>query len=215
VKNNYVLSSKVDIYDLATGAWSSASLTGGARTVGAAVTAENKVLFCGGYTKFEDVTIMGYAPTTTTASIDIYDANTGQWSAGSMQVSKASFAAISFNEKVYLAGGVVNNTASFHVEELNVNTMNSFESCLHQRMTCYIGKGAAIKNDMILFLNYSPYTGVDNNEFDIYNIQTGVWSIGVLPAGLIKQEGYTPMIIESANNEIYTVIGTKLYRMNL
>src|SRR4030095_3604047 len=215
LKNNYILSNKVDIYDLETNTWSSSVMPGGARAVGAALTAFNKVLFCGGYTWYEDPTGFGNILTTPSAVIDIYDCNTGQWSLDSMQINKASFAAISVNEKVYLAGGTVNNAGTFHVEELNVNTMNSSSSCLHQPMICEIDKGAATKNDMIIFFTSPIISGIDINEFDIYNPQTGLWSIGVLPPGLIQTGSYAPIALGSINSEIYTVIGTKLYRMNL
>jgi hypothetical protein len=215
LKNNYILSNKVDIYDLETNTWSSSALPGGARAVGAALTAANKVLFCGGYTGYENPTGFGNILSAPSAAIDVYDCNTGQWSIDSMQVNKASFAGISVNEILYLAGGIVNNAGTFHVEELNANTMNSSGSCLHQPMICEIDKGVATKNDMIIFFTSPIISGIDINEFDIYNTQTGLWSIGVLSPGIIQTGSYTPIAIGSAGNEIYTVIGTKLYKMNL
>jgi len=213
LKNNNMLSSKVDIYELETNRWSTAQLAGGARFVGAAVDVSNKVLFCGGYTKYEDPTGFGGTYTSPTASIDIYDINGGQWSAGTMQFNKGEFAAIGFNEKVYFAGGLLNNAPSLHVEELNVNTMNSSSSCLHQPMVSYDDKSAVIKNGMVLFFTYSPFSGIENNKFDIYNMRTGVWSIGVLPPDLLSSNSYTA--ITAVNDEIYTVINNKLYKMNL
>jgi len=212
LKNNNTLSNKVDIYDLETESWSSAPLPGGAREVGAAITALNKVLFCGGYTAYENPTGFGYTLTTPSASIDIYDNNSGQWSTDTMQVNKGSFESISFNEKVYLAGGIANNAPTFHVEELNINSMNSSNTCLHQAMVSFNNQSAIIKNDLLVFLTYSPFSGIDKNEFDIYNVRTGEWSIGVLPD--LVPSGFFSAII-STNNEIYTVIGNKLYKMNL
>jgi hypothetical protein len=66
---------------------------------------------------------------------------------------------------------------------------------------------------MIVFFAYSPFAGIDHHKFDIYNIQTGAWSIGVFPPDLITTNYFTA--ITSANNEIYTVIDDKLYKMNL
>ena len=169
----------------------------------------NKVLFCGGYTEFIG-TMGGIDFTAPIASIDIFNINNGQWFTGTMQVNKGGFAAISIDEKVYLAGGEVNHTATFHVEELNVNTMTSTYTCLHQPMRW---SNPVIKNDKIIFLTNSFISGIELNKFDIYNTRTGIWSVGVLPPGLIKTG--TPIYVESANNEIYTVIGTKLYKMNL
>ena len=213
LKNNQSLSSKVDIYDLQTNSWSSTSLPGGARAVVAAVASQNKVLFCGGYTVYEDPIGWGMVLTTPSPAIDVYDNTTGQWSASTMAVNKDGFAAISVNGKVYLAGGSVNNAITFHVEELDVNTMSSSNACLHQPMVDHNDNSAAVKNNMIVFFTYSPFSGIDHHKFDIYNIQTGVWSIGVLPPDLITTNYSTAII--PVNNEIYAVIGDKLYKMNL
>ena len=213
LKNNDVLSNKIDVYDLETNSWSVAQLPGSARIVGAAVHVLNKALFCGGYTKYEDVTGFGSTFTTPTGSVDIYEINSGQWSSGNMQVNKGSFAAITVNEKVFLAGGIVDNAASFHVEELNVNTMNSSGSCLHQPMVCTNDKDAVVKDDKVLFFTYSPFSGIERNKFDIYNTQSGLWSVGVLPLDLIPADAFSAIV--SVNNEIYTVINNKLYKMSL
>ena len=161
LKNNEVLSNKIDIYNLETSSWSTAQLPSGAREVGAAVSVLNKAFFCGGYTRYEDPTGFGSVFTTPTSSIDIYDINSGQWATSTMLVNKGSFAAIGLNEKIYFAGGVVNDAATFHVEELNVNTMNSSSSCLHQPMVCDNDKSAVVKNDMVLFFTDLPFSGIE------------------------------------------------------
>ena len=212
IKNNSVISNKLDIYNLATNSWSTDHLSGGARVVGAAVSVSNKVFFCGGYTRFEDPTGFGNTLTTPTPFIDIYDINGGQWSADTMLVNKSDFAAIGLNEKVYFAGGVTNNAPTFHVEELNVNTMNSSSSCLHQPMVCFNDKSAVVKNELLIFFTYSPFSGIERNKFDIYNMQTGVWSIGVLPNSFSSN---SLTAIAAVNNEIYVIIDSKLYKMNL
>jgi N-acetylneuraminic acid mutarotase len=213
LKNNQSLSSKVDIYDLQTNSWSSTLLPGGARAIVGAVASQNKVLFCGGYTVYEDPIGWGMVLTTPSSAIDVYDNSTGQWSASTMAVNKDGFAAISINGKVYLAGGTVNNAVTFHVEELDVNTMTSSNACLHQPMFSSNDNTSAVKNNMIVFFGYSPFSGIDHHKFDIYNIQTGVWSIGVFPPDLMTTNYFTA--ITSANNEIYAVIDDKLYKMNL
>ena len=213
IKNNEVLSNKIDIYDLETNSWSTDQLPGGARVVGAAINVSNKVFFCGGYTRFEDPTGFGNTLTTPIPSIDIYDINGSQWSTDTMLVNKGNFAAIGLNEKVYFAGGVTNIAATFHVEELNVNTMNSSSSCLHQPMDCFNDKSAVVKNELVIFFTYSPISGIERNKFDIYNTQTSVWSIGVLPPDSFSSNSLTA--IASVNNEIFVIIDNKLYKMNL
>jgi PKD repeat protein len=212
LKDNHVLSDKVEIYDLVTGTWSSTSLPGGARIVGAVLAVPNKVLFCGGYTRYEDVT-MGYVPTTPTSTIDIYDVNTGGWSTTNMQFKKGSFAAISLNEKVLLAGGEISSHPTFHVEELNVSTMNSVNSCLIQPMLGDARTAVQVNDKLLLFAYARGFTGIQDNKFDIYNISTGEWSVGVLPLGLVPTGAFTGIV--SVNDGVFTVINDKLYRMNL
>jgi hypothetical protein len=215
LKSDSALSNKVDIYDLETNAWSSSLLPGGARIVGAAVTAQNKVFFCGGHTGYGFIGGWNAEPTTPTTIIDIYDNITGQWSSGSMQVNKEYFAATCVNEKVFFAGGWVNNVMSFHVEELSVSSMTSTSSCLHQPMATG-SEGAVVKNDLIIFFNISPwYAGVALNRFDIFNWQTGNWSVGVLMSDTAELSNSSSRPIVSVNNEIYTIIDNKLYKMNL
>jgi len=213
LKNNEVVSNKIDIYNLETNSWSTAQLPSGARQVGAAVSVLNKVLFCGGYTRYEDPTGFGSVFTTPTTSIDIYDINSGQWSAGTMQINKGSFAAIGLNEKVYFAGGATNDAPTFHVEELNVNTMNSSSSCLHRPMVCDNDKSTVVKNELVIFFTDLPFSGNERKTFDIYNLQTGVWSIGVLPPDSFSPHSFTA--IATVSNEIFVIIDGKLYKMNL
>ena len=213
LKNNEVVSNKIDIYDLETDSWSTAQLPSGSRQVGAAVSVSNKVFFCGGYTRYENPTGFASVFTTPTSSIDIYDINSGQWATSTMLVNKGSFAAIGVNEKIYFAGGAVNYAATFHVEELNVNAMNGSSSCLHQPMICDNDKSAVVKNELVIFFTYSPISGIENNKFDIYNMQTSVWSIGVLPPDLFSPHSFTA--IATVNNEIFVIIDGKLYNMNL
>ncbi|HEX6847727.1 MAG TPA: hypothetical protein VF144_12155 [Chitinophagaceae bacterium] len=219
LKSDSALSNKVDIYDLETNNWSSSLLPGGARIVGAAVAVQNKVLFCGGHTGYGYIGGWNPEPTTPTPTIETFDIISGQWSSGSMQVNKEYFAVTSVNEKVFFAGGFLisgMSGMSFHVEELNVNTMNSTSSCLHQPMVSYGSKGAVIKNDLIIFFNDSPlYAGVALNRFDIFNWQTGNWSVGVMAPDLADPGSSGSRPIVSVDNQIYTIIGNKLFKMNL
>ena len=212
LKANNTLSNKVDIYDLQTNSWSSMQLPGGAREVGAAVAIQNKVYFCGGYAAYENPTGFGNVFTTPTPVIDIYDNTTGQWSADTMQLNKGSFAAIGVNNKIYLAGGsIYDQLGTDAIEELNVNTMSSSSSCLFQSSIYHSDRNAVLKNSQLLFFSGMK---TDENKFDIYNLQTGTWSIGVLPPGLTAQYLSVAPIV-SVNNEVYVILDNKLYKMNL
>ena len=212
LKANNTPSDKVDIYDMQTNSWSSTQLPGGAREVGAAVAIQNKVYFCGGYAAYENPTGFGNVFTTPTPIIDIYDNTTGQWSADTMQLNKGSFAAIGVNNKIYLAGGsIYDQLGTDAIEELNVNTMSSSSSCLFQSSIYHCDRNAVLKNSQLLFFSGMK---TDENKFDIYNLQTGTWSIGVLPPGLTAQYLSVAPIV-SVNNEIYVILENKLYKMNL
>ena len=186
-------------------------MPGDARAVGAAIALQNKVYFCGGYKAYENPTGFGYVLTSSSTTIDIYDHTTGQWTSGNMQTTKGSFAAIGVNNKIYLAGGSLNDQiGTVEVEELNVNTMSSSTSCLFQPTIYHTDRNAVIKDNQILFFGGMK---VNEKKFDIYDLQTGTWSIGVLPPGLTTQYLSVAPIV-SVNNEVYVILDNKLYKIN-
>ena len=105
-------------------------------------------------------------------------------------------ASIAFAGKIYWAGGRTSgNTTSSQVEIKDVNTQSSVLSCLFQP----IGEFDAVeKNNKIIFFTGA---GAVKNKFDIYDVTTNTWSIGVLP-----QEIQLVSII-SVNNTIYVAGG--------
>ena len=207
-KAGNVLSAKVDIYDLQTNTWSSANLNGGARAVAATVTSQNKSLFIGGYSEYVDELGWGsYSLATPVGVIDVYDNITGQWSVLSISSIKQYFSAIGKENNVYLSDGYspAQHNSTFEVDILNLNTMTISSSCVSRPMG-FDGKQAAVKNDQILF-----YSG-RGSKADIYNTQTGIWSIGVMPVNI--NPGNTSKISMTFNNgEVYAAFDDKLYRM--
>jgi N-acetylneuraminic acid mutarotase len=211
---NGTFSNKIDIYDLESESWSSTVLPGGARAVGAAVTARDKLLFFGGYTGYRDLTGFGKILTDPSKVIDIFDVQSGRWSADTMKLTKSDFAAVSDGANVFLAGGLIQpGSQTFAVEKWNVNTMTSTPSCLYQPMSYFNDKDAVIKNNLVVFFSNPFNSRTDASKFDIYNIQTGLWSVGVLPPGIVL--GGDATAVTSVNNEIYAIIKDKLYKMNL
>lgn len=61
--------------------------------------------------------------------------------------------------------------------------------------------GIAVKDNKIVFFTGANVWGELNNRFDIYDVLTNTWSIGLLPAGI-----YGASII-SVNNTIYVAGG--------
>ncbi len=178
----------VDIYDLTTNTWSTASLSA-PRNFITAVAANNKVYFTGG-----DLS------TQVSNVIDIYDNITGTWSTTSLQVPRIYHSAVALGDILYFAGG---NPANCSVETLDANTgartlMNLFSPA---SWSIDDGQNAVVKDNKIIFLRHGG--GANANKFDIYDIQTNTWSIGVLPEPIP-----TGASVVSANNIIYVAGGS-------
>ncbi len=161
--------STVNIYDLTSNTWSTASLSA-PRNFPAAVSANNKVYFTGG------------DPWTgqTSNRIDIYDNTTGGWSTSTLQVPRSWHAAIAVNDILYFAGGFTSTDPAQQtcsVETLNTNTG---ARTLMNLSIPNAGLYAVVKDNKILFLGGD----LDSDKFDVYDIISNTWSIGVLPYGI-------------------------------
>jgi hypothetical protein len=193
--------SRVDIYNLETNTWSITFLSGIKRGGHSANTVNNKIYFAGGETwPTNPVPGSWYVSKT----IDIYDNATNSWSTTSMMESKIFHASIAVGDNIYWCGGQTGSfpsiTASCSVEIRNVNTGNSTIQNLFAPGLWSIddGQNAVVKgNKIILYSSFQHST----NKFDVYDITTNTWSIGVLP---IIIEGAA---IISVNNIIYIAGG--------
>jgi PKD domain/Galactose oxidase, central domain len=179
----------VDIYDLTTNTWSVASLSA-SRNFITPVSANSKVYFTGG------------DPWTgqTSNVIDVYDNSTGLWSTSTLQVPRGYHAAIAVNDVLYFAGGKssYNSPSNCSVETLNVNTgarslMNLFSPA---SWSIDDGQNAVVKDNKIIFLRHDGTA-----KFDIYDIQTNTWSVGIMPMSISVAS------IISVNNTIYVAGG--------
>jgi hypothetical protein len=162
----FAYGSKVDIYDISAQTWSTKSLSDGRY---------DKIFFAGGY-------IMQGGAVIPKNTIDIYDNATNTWSVSSLAEGRKGVAGITAAGKVYFAGGYNSNTnnppftTSCIVDIVDANTENKSVQYL-SRQWQHPGQLAVIKNRKIALLNISW----NNPEFDIYDITTNTWSIGVLP----------------------------------
>jgi N-acetylneuraminic acid mutarotase len=184
---------RVDIYNLATNSWSTASLS--PKIIGhVAVTANNKVYIAGG----------ANLPGNSTSVIDIYDNETDTWSSSMLQEGKSSFAGIAVGDNIYWAGGISGNAISCNVETMNVITGRSTNQHLSGpgMWSVNSGENAVVKNGKIIFFrnDYVGYSSADD-RFDIYDIASNTWSIGVLPFKIKRAS------IISVNNTIYLAGG--------
>ena len=186
--------STVNIYDLTSNTWSTASLSA-PRNFPTAVSANNKVYFTGGDPWTGQISNV----------IDIYNNTTGVWSTSYLQVPRVWHAAIAVNDILYFAGGLstelsaTNYEPTCSVETLNTNTG---ARTLMNLSTPRAGLYAVVKDNKILFFGGDGLA--DSDKFDVYDIISNTWSIGVLP---YKIGGAS---IISVNNTTYVAGGVSI-----
>jgi len=88
----------MDIYDVDTGLWSTATLSQARRFL-AATTLGNKAIFAGGGSTGHQTEITSYD------TIDIYDLETCQWTIGALSEARMQLAAATAGSKALFAGG--------------------------------------------------------------------------------------------------------------
>jgi N-acetylneuraminic acid mutarotase len=191
------VSDRVDIYDLKTDEWSTASLSV-PRNGLAAVTANQKVYFAGGANQIGGTNNVSDI-------IDIYDNTVNSWSTTTLSEPKAFFAGINVYNKIYWAGGYgALNTPSCEVEIRNLSTQASSRTSLFHPFSyvAHEGLNPVVKNNKIIwFATLDPSNGNSTDKFNIYDITTNTWSIGLLP---VRMNGASVM---SINNIVYIAGG--------
>ncbi|HSU28873.1 MAG TPA: PKD domain-containing protein [Chitinophagaceae bacterium] len=205
-------SDRVDIYDGGTDTWSIASLSENYRLGMSAVTLGNQVYFAGG--TGEIIYSSGWDGGGHTSRIDIYNAAGNTWSTAELSEPKAYLAGIADGNKIYWAGGI---TAEYRptnlVETLTTGVgLSTPYSCLFQSNAVgsngadYLSFEAVLKDNKIVFLPGGSAESKDN--FDIYNVATNIWSIGMLNQTL---SGCAAI---SHNNTIYIAGGYQNYSLS-
>lgn len=180
-----------DIYDAANNTWSSALLSD-ARRVLSVTSIDHKIFFAGG-----DRDIDGF-----TSNIDIYDAASNRWSVNYFSPpfdQGWAPAGISVGGKNYWAGGQYYHPSIYisvteHVEIRDDVTHTSTFDCLSEPRS---GLTVVRKNNKIIFL------GGGSPRFDIYDLSSQSWSIGILPENLLWNSS-----IISHHNTIYIAGGS-------
>lgn len=192
----YSRARKVEIYNHTADAWSGATLSEDRMYGHAAVSVHNKVYIIGG------AGTNGFSST-----MDVYDNATNAWSTATMQKERAFFGAIAVNDKLYLAGGQKGpsdyTSATCEVEIIDVNTGTSIMESLSRpaKWSISIGQNIVLKDNKIIFLRFDG--GADADKFDIYDIATKRWSIGLLPQVIPLNAS-----VISVNNTIYIAGGS-------
>ncbi|HEX6849617.1 MAG TPA: kelch repeat-containing protein [Chitinophagaceae bacterium] len=188
------ITQEVSIYNLSTNSWSSASLSEGRHGGHAAIAVNNNVYIIGG----EGLNAFS-------STMDIYDNVSNAWSTLSLQKARAYFGAIAVNNKLYVAGGRKqsgDNSAICEVEIIDLNTGTSVIEYLSRPAKWYmnLGQNIVLKDNKIIFLRFDG--GTDADKFDIYDINTNTWSIGVLPQAIPEDAS-----VFSVNNTVFVAGG--------
>jgi hypothetical protein len=163
----YGATSAIDIYDVISGQWATATLSE-PRFLLSATSLGNIAAFAGG------TGTMGVS-----ANVDLYDASTGQWSTALLSAARIGIAAASAGTKMVFAGGTgaLQNTDAVDIYDI-VSKNWSVAKLNTPRSNCL----TAAVGDEIVFIggngNFSNATGVD-----IYNSSTGVWKTDSVPSG--------------------------------
>jgi hypothetical protein len=187
---------RVDIYDGGTNSWSTGSLSF-ARHILAATEIGNKCFFAGGE----------YDPDGFTSNIDIYDALSNTWTVDHFSPpfdQGWAPSGIAVGNKNYWAGGWYYDPAIYidvtnHVEIRDEVTHTSTFDCLFEAKSHF---DIVQKNNKIVFFTSSRFFEGSANKFDIFDITTGTWSIGVMTRDIRGAS------IISVNNTIYVAGGS-------
>lgn len=211
MKADRTFSNKVDILDMTTNSWSTSQLAGTPRAIIRSAVADNKIFFCGGYTEFTDYTGFGEVLGLPVPIIDVYDLTARQWSLEAMAKTLDGFGAISKNGIVYLAGGYDYSVNSVTAVAEAINTTNNQKSfsCLSGPNT--FTNNVTSFNNWLIFYGDNAYIGTIKDRIELYDTQTGSWTIGTLPPGMFR-DGYWTSIIADGN-KVYMVANEKLYQL--
>ncbi len=201
--------SPVDIYNTSTNRWSAESLPG--RPTGdiiglagiAATTIGNKIYFAGNASDW-----FAWDFGSISSTINIYDASINVWSISDLSIPRGFMAGIAVGTKNYWAGGLHKqpyDPFTNLVEIRDETTGQSAFSCLFQPNAFF---SAVLKDNKIVFftsgVNIPGYWSSQSpvmNKFDIYDISSNSWSIGVLSVDI-----YGSSVI-SMDNTIYIAGG--------
>jgi hypothetical protein len=197
----------VDILDINTNLWSVDSLrnrptqfiTGDAGI--AATVIGNKIYFAGNASDW-----LAWDFGSITSTINIYDVTSNTWSNSDLSIHRGFMASIAIGNKTYWAGGVNDQSNNYTnlVEIRDANSGISTFDCLSHSNAFF---SAVQKNNKIVFFTLGPNMPVMwpsswwQNVFDIYDITSNTWSVGVLPATMASTS------IISVNNVIYLAGG--------
>jgi len=201
--------SPVDIYNTTTKSWSTGFLpdrpTGDIIGVAgiSATTVGNKIYFAGNASDW-----YAWDFGNITSTINVYDAVNDMWSTSHLNLARGFMASIAVGSKNYWAGGLYKQPSDPFTDRVEIRDETSGQttnSCLFQPNAFF---SAVLKDNKIVFFTsrvnipgYWTSAAPVMNKFDIYDITSNTWSIGVLPVNI-----YGSAVI-SVHNTIYVAGG--------
>jgi K319L-like, PKD domain len=174
----------IRIYNVPGNSWSAKSISQ-SRYLIAPANVQGKLYFSGGAS-----TTSGGIPF---PNIDIYDPAVNAWSVSDMSKPKFGIAAMGMRGKILWAGGSTSDGLTNEVEIVDLATQTTTFSCLFQPNS--FGYYSLGKKDTRLV--FFVWNGEAKDRFDIYDVLSNTWTIGVL------NQAITPSIVISVNDEIY------------
>jgi len=153
-------SSRVDIYDITKGTWSTAELSQ-ARTELYAAAAGNKILFAGGR----------YANLGNTQSkvVDIYDVSTGKWSVAELSADRQGASIAAIGNKIVIAGGYSKVTGSYLSSVDVYDTSTDKWDKLELSEARMEGAAAGINNILLIGGGFTEFGGF-SKAVDIFTL---------------------------------------------
>lgn len=180
-------SNVADVFNEGTNSWSSFTLSA-SRHISQATTQSGKIYFGGGSRDFMSWGGPVYN------NVDVYDASANTWTVDMLSKGRGLGAAIAANNRIRWGGGFVNSgyfDETHTVETINLNDNSTTAECFCEEK----GNVTAVRrNDFVVF-----FGGHSKNKFDILDIQTNTWAIGLLPANVQTNSGS----IISHNDKLY------------
>jgi len=161
--------SRIDIYDVVSGTWSTSELCIGRYSIAAAATG-NKIFFGGGETG---------DGTCGVDSVDIYDISTNTWSVSHLSAAGNSITAAAVGNKVLFAGGDPTSCGNGTGVD-RAKTVDIYDVTLNQWSTTSLTEpkynmSAVTLNDRVFFSGGAG--SLLSKKIEIYNDATGTWTL--------------------------------------
>ena len=162
-------STTVDIYDTASGSWSTANLSQSKRDGMVVATVGNKIFFAGGGDNdWYDIT----------SRVDIYNTTTNTWSVAELSSPRKYMAAATLGNKVFFAGGSFWNMSDY---EEGSNIVDIYDNTTNTWSVQFLSEGrydltATVVGQKIYFAGGDRDMRTISNRVDIYDGVQGTWT---------------------------------------